>query len=150
MNLKSFISNSETETFLFAKELSNRQFMNKKVVLLSGNLGTGKTTFVKGVAKALGIEEHITSPTYTYMNQYPIPKQENLKWTQLFHFDLYRLPETSTDPELTSAQIGLEDCLENPNALTIIEWPERLQLQEGLQILFTKKESTHQMELKNG
>jgi len=82
------------------------------VVAIRGDLGAGKTCFVKGIAQGLGIAEHITSPTFTLIHEYrggTLP---------LFHVDLYRLK--SADEVF---QIGLEDYLDG-EGVTAIEWPE--------------------------
>ena len=88
----------------FAKELKSGQ-----IVLLSGDLGSGKTVFAKGFAEGLGISEDITSPTFTIMNCY-----ENI----LNHFDLYRL--NSIDELLG---VGAEEELYG-NKISLVEWPE--------------------------
>ncbi len=84
---------------------------------LTGDLGCGKTTFVKGLARGLGVNEgfHITSPTFTIINEYPVDRG-----LRLCHLDLYRLGSVE---EL--ACIGYEDMLET-NAVVVVEWPDLL------------------------
>ncbi len=84
-----------------------------QVILLSGNLGAGKTTLVKGIAKGLGIEQMIKSPTYTIIREYEgrLP---------LFHLDVYRIGD---DPD----SIDLDDFLFG-DGITVIEWGELLDL----------------------
>ena len=84
-----------------------------QVILLSGNLGAGKTTLVKGIAKSLGIEQMIKSPTYTIVREYEgrLP---------LFHLDVYRIGD---DPD----SIDLDDFLFG-DGITVIEWGELLDL----------------------
>lgn len=85
------------------------------VVCLRGKLGAGKTHFAKGIALGLGIQEHVTSPTFTIINEYEgrLP---------LYHVDAYRLDDGE------AYELGLEEYLYGPG-VTLIEWPERI---EGL------------------
>ena len=93
---------------------SIRGFQNSLLINLEGNLGAGKTTFVRGLIQELGFDEFIKSPTFTIVESY---ESENLK---VFHFDLYRIED---DRELQA--IGVEDYLSEENAITLVEWPEK-------------------------
>ena len=106
------ITNSESETLLVAEKFG-KSLPKTCVVSLEGDLGAGKTTFAKGVARALGIKEAITSPTFTLMNEYNGAK------TSLFHFDLYRLE----DMEEFRA-MGFEEYfdLTTLEGVTLVEW----------------------------
>lgn len=107
----SYRSKSADETKALAKALLN-DYPEHRVWLLYGNLGAGKTTLIKGLGEALGIEEiQIKSPTYTLVNEY-----ENLT-----HYDLYRI---ETMDELTLEL--LEEHLETGER-TVIEWPEQME-----------------------
>ncbi len=87
------------------------------IVLLFGELGAGKTTFAKGIAESFGIApEDVTSPSFTLVNRYDSPR------LTLYHIDLYRLAAGRA----TAYAIGLDDILANLQAVTLIEWPERL------------------------
>jgi tRNA threonylcarbamoyladenosine biosynthesis protein TsaE len=104
-------THSPEETRQWASELA-RQLKPGSVIALHGDLGAGKTCFVKGLAEGLGINRPVTSPTFTLVNEYP--------GTHLLaHIDLYRL--YSADDILAS---GLEDYFE-PDGITVIEWAER-------------------------
>jgi tRNA threonylcarbamoyladenosine biosynthesis protein TsaE len=85
------------------------------IIALTGDLGSGKTAFVQGLAKGLDVSEkyYITSPTFTLINKYPGRHP-------LFHVDLYRIEHS---PELE--EIGLDEILQE-NAVIVIEWAERL------------------------
>lgn len=87
-------------------------------ILLEGELGAGKTTFVQGLAAGLGISTAITSPTFVLMNTYPIPRHSVLR--QLAHIDLYRL--TSSHSLLT---LDIEHLQSDPHTLLVVEWPDR-------------------------
>ncbi|MEI7689070.1 MAG: tRNA (adenosine(37)-N6)-threonylcarbamoyltransferase complex ATPase subunit type 1 TsaE [Candidatus Nomurabacteria bacterium] len=89
------------------------------VLALYGDLGVGKTTITKEIAKQLGILEKVISPTFVIMKIY---KTKNKKFKNLIHIDAYRL-EKSKEIE----QLGFEDLLKNKDNLIIIEWPEKVE-----------------------
>ena len=89
-----------------------------RVICLWGELGSGKTTFVQGVARGLGITSRLLSPTFIIVRRYQVPESE----TTLYHLDLYR-----TNGPLDAGVIGLSDMIRETNAIVIIEWPERLE-----------------------
>jgi len=94
-------------------EILAKKFSPGQVLAFTGGLGAGKTTFTRGLARGLGVESIVTSPTYTIVNEYPeadIP---------LIHFDFYRL---STEEELF--EIGWDEYLER-DAVLVVEWAER-------------------------
>lgn len=86
-----------------------------KTILFYGEMGVGKTTLIKEVAKRLGVNDMISSPTYAIVNEY------ELKSDKLFHFDCYRLKS-----EEEALDMGIEDYLFS-NHWNLIEWPERIE-----------------------
>lgn len=91
------------------------------IVALQGDLGAGKTVFVKGVAQALGLTEVVTSPTFVIQKVYRLP--EGQPWKHLIHIDAYRLED---EKELRT--IGWDDIATDPGNLIMIEWPEQVGL----------------------
>jgi tRNA threonylcarbamoyladenosine biosynthesis protein TsaE len=87
------------------------------VIALEGPLGAGKTTLVKGLARALAVEEGITSPTFTLVSQYRGSRHD--RPVDLFHVDLYRLAH-----ELELEDLGLEELM-GGQGITVIEWGEK-------------------------
>lgn len=85
----------------------------ESIVYLSGDLGAGKTTLVRGMLRSLGYSGAVKSPTYTLLEPYEIDGRE------IYHFDLYRI----NDPE-ELLLIGIDELLASP-ALKLIEWPEQ-------------------------
>lgn len=110
--MKNYISHSEDETRLIAEEYAKKT--QDKIFALTGELGAGKTTFVQGFAKGLGIKEKIISPTFVLMRQHKIPSSEKT----LYHIDLYRIDNISA--------LGFEEILSDPDNITLIEWAEKL------------------------
>jgi len=109
-----YIAKNESETVSIGRNIAN--MLNAGDILcLYGDLGAGKTTLVKGIARGLGIKKQITSPTFALMNIYPI------KPAKLVHVDTYRLKD-----EQELVDIGIEDYLGVSDAICIIEWPEKM------------------------
>jgi tRNA threonylcarbamoyladenosine biosynthesis protein TsaE len=96
----------------FAREvLTMRAKKNAIIIGLSGNLGGGKTTFLQGFAKGLGIKEKILSPTFVIMKRFK----------NFYHFDCYRLKN-----EKEILELGWKEIISNPQNIIAIEWPERV------------------------
>ncbi|MGN8874751.1 tRNA (adenosine(37)-N6)-threonylcarbamoyltransferase complex ATPase subunit type 1 TsaE [Pseudoflavonifractor sp. HCP28S3_F10] len=115
-----YCSNSVAETEALGEELA-RRLEPGAVVAFSGDLGAGKTAFVRGMARGLGIGERVTSPTFTIVNEYEGGR------LPLFHFDMYRLGSAD---ELYD--IGWEDYLVR-GGVCAVEWSENIReaLEEG-------------------
>ena len=126
-----YTTQSEQETKNLAQEVLG-QLKDEYVLLLHGNLGSGKTVFAKGLAESLGIQEVVTSPTFVIMKVYPIASSESLvlspkdkglqnRFKRMVHVDLYRLDNIS---QAQLRELGLQEYLEDPETLVVIEWPE--------------------------
>lgn len=108
-----FISHSENDTIEFAKDFAEN--LNKhSIIVLSGDLGSGKTKFTEGILKYFGLDDEISSPTFTIVNEY------DAKDVKLFHFDLYRLEDIDE-----FYAIGGEEYLQN--GICIFEWGEMIE-----------------------
>jgi tRNA threonylcarbamoyladenosine biosynthesis protein TsaE len=116
--MTTFISHSPAETESLGEKFG-RAAQSGLVIALSGNLGAGKTQFVKGLARGLGISARVHSPTFTLVNEYGGGR------LKLFHLDLYRL---ETPAQILSA--GVEEFL-SPNGVSVIEWAEKLKAESG-------------------
>ncbi|HEX4488718.1 MAG TPA: tRNA (adenosine(37)-N6)-threonylcarbamoyltransferase complex ATPase subunit type 1 TsaE [Terriglobales bacterium] len=114
MDAQEFITHSADETIALGRRLA-KQLAPPKVVLLSGDLGAGKTTLVKGIAEgfAAASQEDVTSPTFTLVHEYRGPQ------ANLFHIDLYRV---DTPRQLET--LGLDDLMDE-NSILLIEWGEK-------------------------
>ena len=142
--MKHIITSSAKQTFNFAKKFACR-LKSGEVIGLVGELGAGKTIFVKGLATGLGIKKNITSPTFVIMKIYPvklprpwrdsnsagfnrvnkIPKIKTLnlksKILNLIHIDAYRLKSAKD-----ILAIGAQEYLGQISAITVIEWADRV------------------------
>ena len=118
------ISNEEYETIELAQNIESEKFENM-IICLDGELGSGKTVFTKGIASALGIEENITSPTFTIIKEYLNGEMP------LYHMDVYRLDGNADG-------VGIEEYY-NKNGIVIIEWAKTIKdilPEERLEIKF--------------
>ncbi len=118
--MATFISHSPAETEALGEQFG-RAASSGWVIALSGDLGAGKTQFVRGLARGLGISGRVHSPTFTLVNEYGGGR------LTLFHLDLYRL---ETAEQILSA--GIEEFF-NPDGAAVMEWAERI-VDCGLQI----------------
>lgn len=106
--------------FILGREVRNYRAREGRslVILLSGELGAGKTVFAKGVGRGLGVRATIHSPTFLLMKRYPLARSY---FKNLWHIDCYRIHNAR---ELIA--LGLKDILRNPKNIVVIEWPERV------------------------
>ena len=102
-------------------EIAAKKFIDllkdRTVVAFHGNLGAGKTTFIKVVCKQLGVKENVSSPTFSIINQYTSANNKTI-----FHIDLYRVKDNEE-----AINAGVEECIYSGDTC-FIEWPERVSL----------------------
>ena len=111
-----YFCKSPDETFELGEKLAG-SLAGGDVLLLYGGLGAGKTLLTKGILEALDFDvDEVTSPSFTLVNLYKSAKFD------VYHIDLWRLDGGGD----VAAAVGLEEILENENAVTIIEWADRL------------------------
>lgn len=133
-----FNSCSEKDTLDFAKNFASK--LNKKdVIVLSGDLGSGKTKFTEGILSFFGLENEISSPTFTIVNEYI---NDNIN---IYHFDVYRLEDSSEFYE-----IGGEEYFEK--GICIIEWGEIIEdilPNDYIKIVFSKDDNNSNSRILN-
>lgn len=133
-----FLSNSEKDTKNFAKSLAAHLKKND-IIVLTGNLGSGKTKFTEGILSYFGLENEISSPTYTIVNEY---QKGDIN---IYHFDVYRLEDSSEFYE-----IGGEEYFEN--GICLIEWGELIEdalPKEYVHITFSKDDNDENIRILN-
>lgn len=115
-----YITASSQGTAHLGKELGNRVGNHQesgRIYCLFGELGSGKTTFAGGFARALGISTRLLSPTFTIVRRYPMLSHAGF----LYHLDLYR-----TEGEKDLFGLGIQEILKDPDSIVLIEWAEKL------------------------
>lgn len=113
-----FITKSPRETQKLGQKIATGLIKNTPTIIaLTGELGSGKTTFVQGLAKGLGVKKKIISPTFILMRIYNAKSKNTF-----YHLDLYRL-ETNLDNELEN--LGVKDIWEQKGNILVIEWAEK-------------------------
>lgn len=131
------ISNSEEETIELANKIA-KQINKNTVIVLSGDLGSGKTKFTEGILKFYGLENEISSPTFTLVNEY------NTEKFDIYHFDVYRISDIDE-----FYAIGGEEYFEK--GACIIEWGEIIESilpKDYIKITFSRNsENINQREL---
>jgi tRNA threonylcarbamoyladenosine biosynthesis protein TsaE len=115
---KSAVETREAGKILAKEILKNRKNKGAVVLALNGDLGTGKTTFLQGFAKGLGIKEKILSPTFVIMKRFQIL---NPKFQKFYHIDCYRIQKPKEIFEL-----GFKKIISNPKNIIAIEWAGRI------------------------
>lgn len=130
MKKSTYISNSENETKEFAKKIASK-LQKGDIIVLTGDLGSGKTKFTEGFLSHFGLENEISSPTFTIVNEYQSPEIE------ICHFDVYRLNDIDE-----FYAIGGEEYFEK--GICIIEWGEIIEQalpKDYIKISFSRNQS---------
>lgn len=112
---KSFYLDNEEKTIEIGVNIG-KLISLPTLIYLEGDLGAGKTHITKGIASGIGIEEDITSPTFTLINEYFTNK------VNLYHLDLYRLDSVNQ-----VLNLGVEDFIDSEKSLVIMEWSDKLE-----------------------
>ena len=128
-----FISNNREDTEKFATDYA-KTLRAGDVLILDGDMGAGKTVFCKGLAKGLGIQEEVTSPTYAYMNDYD---------GRLFHYDCYRIESVAQ-----AENLGLADYFDM-GGICVVEWAQNIAplLPNGCKKVTIRKISENEREI---
>ena len=137
---REYVSKSVNDTLKIAEEFA-KEVSGPMIILLKGDLGAGKTHFVKGFAKGVGCRMLVSSPTFTIMNLYDDGK------FPVYHFDMYRL--SSSDEAI---EAGLEEYfdLKTLDGVSIVEWPEKVpELIKGnvVEVVITKLEKENERKI---
>ena len=112
---RSIITKSAQETAGVGEDIGYK-LKTPRILCLYGELGSGKTTFVQGFAKGLGITSRLLSPTFIIVRRYQIPKSPGF----LYHLDLYRVEEDDLE------ELGILDILSDFESFVVVEWAEKL------------------------
>jgi tRNA threonylcarbamoyladenosine biosynthesis protein TsaE len=123
---KIYHSNTPAETKKISQalltEIIGEKSKNKALVMaLEGDLGGGKTTFLQGFAKALGIKDKILSPTFVIMKSFQIPPKKRIIFKKFYHFDCYRLAKGN---DILS--LGFSKIISDPFNIVAVEWSEKI------------------------
>jgi tRNA threonylcarbamoyladenosine biosynthesis protein TsaE len=118
MEADSYHSYSEEETRSIGKRFAEK-LSPGDIIALEGDLGAGKTEFVRGVCAYFSVHDIVSSPTFTIMNQYIGTNPEDAE-IALYHIDLYRIQD-----EKELLEIGFSECMSDENVIKFVEWPEK-------------------------
>jgi len=116
LQTRDFLCETPQDTFDLGEKIGEK-LQGGEMLLLAGGLGAGKTLLTKGILYALDFDvDEVTSPSFTLVNLYRTPRFD------VYHIDLWRIDEKAD----AAASVGLPEILEDPQAVTIVEWSERL------------------------
>ncbi len=127
-------TNNAEETQKLGAEFT-KQLQGGEVLLLVGEIGAGKTTFVQGLGSALGVQDHIKSPTFVIVHEHQVHNHKTIK--HLIHLDGYRLGNTPL------SELGVDQFCGRSDTVIAIEWPEQLDFDLG------DCQATHRIEIEH-
>ena len=124
MKSKRFTTKSPRETGLIARNLAKeitkrKSSKNSLVIGLTGELGAGKTTFIKSFIRALGVKKRVTSPTFLILRRFKLPRGGAYK--NVFHIDAYRIAKSKELKE-----VGIEDIINDSTNIILVEWADKV------------------------
>ena len=128
--MRKFVSNNPEESKNFSQNFAKKILTEKReaggalVLALEGDLGSGKTTFARAFAEALGLKEKVKSPTFIIFRK---SKIENKEWREkgfenFYHFDIYRIHN-----EKEILNLGWEEIISNPENIVLVEWADKIE-----------------------
>ena len=131
--MKKFVSNDHGESKKFARDLADNLMSRSRldigggalVLALAGDLGSGKTTFARAFAGALGVKEKVKSPTFIIFRKskiIPLTAGQNSKFRYFYHFDVYRI---NSEKEILN--LGWEEIISNPKNIVLVEWADKIE-----------------------
>ena len=122
--MRSIIAKNAKETEKLAGELAEKLIKKRGhktlIIALEGELGVGKTTFIKGFSKTLGVKEKVLSPTFVLIHKHKIHTQHSA-FNTLYHIDAYRLKS-----EKDLLKLGVKEIFADPKNIALIEWADRV------------------------
>lgn len=119
---KTSVTKSFEETRQLGFDFADKS-KKSNIFALYGDLGSGKTTFVQGLARGLGIQRRIISPSFIIVRSYKISfKIQDVRFKNFYHVDLYRIGD-----EKEVIDLGLMELVNNPENLVAIEWPDKIE-----------------------
>ena len=127
-------TNSAEQTQNEAKEFA-KDLVGGEVIVLIGEIGAGKTTFVQGLGQELGVQDHIKSPTFVLVHEHQVHNHKTIK--HLIHLDGYRLGNTPL------SELGIDQHCGRPDTVITIEWPEQVEFD------LPDCQATHKIEIKH-
>lgn len=144
-----YLTKNAGETQKLGKSLGSA-LIGGEIVALIGDLGSGKTTFVQGLAQGIGISRAVNSPTFIIMRHYTL-SSDLKKIENVYHVDLYRLKEFA-DTDIV--ELGIPNLWNNPHNIFIIEWADRIKTlpSNAITVSFHNDkhdENVRQIEIKN-